>query len=177
MRKFSSILLVLLVAVSFWNCEKDDICADGNSDTPFMVIEFYDSANPAVLKNVTNLKVLLNGTTTAVVFNKALESGNPARYLSNDNKIAIPLNTSAIQSAFEFKLNAENTLENSDMIKFNYAKSDVYISRACGYKTVFQLDPTNPVEFTPIGTSWIQNIEVSQPNILNENEVHVKIYF
>ena len=63
------------------------------------------------------------------------------------------------------------------MIKFNYAKSDVYISRACGYKTVFQLNATNAIEVTADADNWIQNIEVSQPNILNENEVHVKIYF
>ena len=58
MRKFSSILLVLLLAVSFWNCEKDDICAEGSGNTPFMVIEFYDIANPAVLKNVINLEII-----------------------------------------------------------------------------------------------------------------------
>ena len=177
MRKFSLILLVLLLAVSFWNCEKDDICADGNANTTFMVIEFYDAANPTVLKNVTNLKVLLNGTTNAVVFNKDLAADNVERYLSNASKISIPLNSNATQSGFEFLLNAGDTSENIDVIKFNYDTNDVYLSRACGYKTIFQLNTTNAVELTADANNWIQNIQVSQPNILNENEVHVKIYF
>ena len=177
MRKFSSILLVLLLAVSFWNCEKDDICADGNSDTPFIVIEFYDSANPTVLKNVTNLKVLLNGNSTAVVFNKDLDAENQTRYLSNGNKIAIPLNANGEQSDFDFKFNFGDAAENTDVITFNYKTRNVYISRACGYKTNFQLDPTNPIIVTNDANNWIQNIVVTQPNITNENEVHVKIYF
>ncbi|MFD2909645.1 DUF6452 family protein [Flavobacterium ardleyense] len=177
MRKFSSIVLVLLLAVSFWNCEKDDICAEGDANTPFIVIEFYDSANPTVLKNVTNLKVLVNGTTTAVVFNKDLASDNAERYLSNAKKITIPLNSNATQSGFEFKFNFGDPSENTDAITFKYESFDVYLSRACGYKKVFELDPTEPFVFVPSGTSWIQNIEVTQPNITNENEVHVKIYF
>ena len=42
---------------------------------------------------------------------------------------------------------------------------------------IFQLNDINPVEFVPTAGSWIQNVVVSQPNITNENEVHVKIYF
>ena len=41
----------------------------------------------------------------------------------------------------------------------------------------FQLDAIDGVVATPDGSNWIQNIEVMQPNIENENEVHVKIYF
>ncbi len=72
---------------------------------------------------------------------------------------------------------ADTSDDNPDTVTFNYETNNVYVSRACGYKTVFQLDPTNPVEFTPIGTSWIQNIEVSQPNILNEMKYMLKYIF
>ena len=89
MRKFSLILLVLLLAVSFWNCEKDDICADGNANTTFMVIEFYDAANPTVLKEVTNLGV-----------------GDPAfvtRFsFTGVSKIEVPLRTNATTSTLNF---------------------------------------------------------------------------
>lgn len=66
---------------------------------------------------------------------------------------------------------------NIDAVTFNYATNDVYISRACGYKTIFQLNATNGVDVTPDTANWIQSSVVSQPNIQNENEVHVKIYF
>ncbi len=177
MKKIVIITLSLLLALSFWNCEKDDICADGNANTPRVIIEFYDVANPTVLKNVTNLRVEESGTDEGVVFNSTLAADNAARYLSNGNKIEIPLKTFDTTSGFEFIFNYGDASENTDAITFNYATSNVYISRACGYKTIFQLDPTTPIVLSPDSANWIQNIVVSQPNIENENEVHVKIYF
>jgi len=50
MKKYIITSLALLLAVSFWNCEKDDICAETTPTTPKLVIEFYDNANPTVLK-------------------------------------------------------------------------------------------------------------------------------
>ena len=67
--------------------------------------------------------------------------------------------------------------DNSDEVTFNYTRKNVYVSRACGYKTLYTLDATNPVIVTPDASNWIQNVIVSQPNIENENETHVKIYF
>lgn len=177
MKKIVFITLSLLLAVSFWNCEKDDICASGTPVTPRVIIEFYDAANPTVLKNVTNLRVEEFGTNRGVVFNEALDDENEARYLTSGNKIAIPLKTFVNISDFDFKFNYGDTSVNNDVIKFNYERVDEYISRACGFKTLFYLDDTNPIELTVDGNNWIQNIVVTQPNIENENEVHVKIYF
>ena len=55
------ILLLLLVAISFSGCEKDDICAE--ETTPRLIIEFYDISNPANLRTVLNLKVKAVGQT------------------------------------------------------------------------------------------------------------------
>jgi hypothetical protein len=176
MKKIVFITLSLLLAVSFWNCEKDDICAEGTPVTPRLIIEFYDAANPTVLKNVTNLRVEELGTGEGVVFNETLDEANEARYLSNGNKIAIPLKTFAEISEFDFKFNYGDAAENNDVISFTYGKEDIYISRACGYKTIFNSTENSPSVF-PVAGYWIQNIEVIQPNIETENEVHVKIYF
>lgn len=176
MKKIVFITLSLLLALSFWNCEKDDICAEGTPVTPRLIIEFYDTANPTVLKNVTNLRVEETNTDNGVVFNETLEVTNEARYLSNGNKIAIPLKTFANVSEFDFILNYGDVSENTDAITFTYEREEIYISRACGYKTIFSLTENNPSVF-PVAGYWIQNIEVMQPNIENENEVHVKIYF
>ena len=92
----------------------------------------------------------------------------------------MPLRTSADLTSLHFIQNgsdADTTNDNIDLLTFNYVRNDVYISRACGYKTVFFLDATNPIALTTDGNNWIQNIEVVQPNIVTENEVHVKIYF
>ena len=67
--------------------------------------------------------------------------------------------------------------DNSDSVIFNYTRKTEYVSRACGYKTLFTLNSTNPITVTPDSNNWIQSVVVSQPNIENENETHIKIYF
>lgn len=157
----------MLLAVSFWNCEKDDICASGTPVTPRVIIEFYDAADPSVLKNVTNLGVIAPTFSEGKAFN-------------NVSKIEVPLRTTADVTTLNFIQNGSDTNttnDNVDEITFNYQRVDEYISRACGFKTLFYLDDTNPIELTVDGNNWIQNIVVTQPNIETENEVHVKIYF
>lgn len=167
MKKIVFIALSLFLSVSFWNCEKDDICAEGTPVTPRLIIEFYDAANPTILKNVTNLGVIEPNFTEGLAFTAI-------------SKIQVPLRTTADITTLNFVQNGsdtDNSNDNIDAITFNYARMDEYISRACGFKTLFFLDSTNPIELTNDGNNWIQNIEVMQPNIETENEVHVKIYF
>ncbi|MEL1247503.1 DUF6452 family protein [Flavobacterium helocola] len=167
MKKIVVITLSLLLALSFWNCEKDDICAEGTPVTPRLIIEFYDAANPTVLKNVTNLGVIEPTFTEGIPFNGV-------------SKIQVPLRTTADITTLNFTQNGSDTNstnDNIDAITFNYERINEYVSRACGYKTLFYLNDINPIVLTADGNNWIQNIEVIQPNIETENEVHVKIYF
>lgn len=167
MKKIVFITLSLLLAVSFWNCEKDDICAEGTPVTPRVIIEFYNAATPTVLKNVTNLGVIEPTLSTGFSFTAI-------------SKIQVPLKTTADITTLRFIQNGSDTditNDNIDVITFNYQRVDEYVSRACGFKTLFYLNETNPVVLTADGNNWIQNIVVTQPNIENENEVHVKIYF
>ncbi len=164
MKKIAFIALSLLVAVSFWNCEKDDICAEGTPVTPRVIIEFFDAADPETPKNVTNLGVIASGFTEGFAFN-------------GTNKIEVPLRTNVDTTDLDFVLNgADNDPANDETITltFNYERSNVFISRACGYKTIFNLTNVLPNDFT--GT-WISNLTIEQPNIINENETHIKIYF
>ncbi len=161
------ILLLLLASFFFSGCEKDDICDANTPTTPKVVIEFYDVTNPTVLKNVVNLGVIAPGFTNGFGF-------------ANTSNIKVPLKTFQDSSVLYFIQNgsAEPTSDdNQDEVTFNYIRRTEYISRACGYKTLYTLDATNPVTVTPDASNWIQNVIVSQPNIENENETHVKIYF
>lgn len=157
----------MLLSVSFWNCEKDDICAEGTPVTPRVIIEFYNAATPTVLKNVTNLGIIDPTLTSGFSFTAV-------------SKIQAPLKTTADTTTLHFIQNGsdtDNTNDNIDVVTFNYQRVDEYVSRACGFKTLFYLNETNPIVVTADGNNWIQNIVVTQPNIENENEVHVKIYF
>ena len=167
MKKIVLITLSLLLAFSFWNCEKDDICAEGTPTTPRVIIEFYDAANPTVLKNVTNLKVTETNLTNGFGF-------------SGVSKIQVPLRTNTEETILNFIQNGNDTNttdDNTDEVIFNYVTQEVYISRACGYKMTFELDAIDGTVITPDANNWIQNIIVNQPNIETENEIHVKIYF
>lgn len=161
-------LIALVLAFSFSGCEKDDICDGTTSTTPRLIIEFYDNADHTVLKNVTNLKVNGAEMTTFLLFNGV-------------NKIQVPLKTTADVTNFSFTINSTSTdplIVNEDGLQFNYTRQNVFISRACGFKTIFALDATTPYTLTP-GTdaAWIQSLTVETPNIENENETHIKIYF
>lgn len=161
------LFLLLLISCFFSGCEKDDICDENTPTTPKVVIEFYDAANPTDLKKVTNLGVFNTDFTIGFGF--------------NDVSIGkIPLKTFQNSSVFYFIQNGSadpNTDDNTDEVTFNYTRRTEYVSRACGYKTLYVLDTTDPVIVTTDGNNWIQSVTVSQPNIENENETHVKIYF
>ncbi|MCG2611917.1 DUF6452 family protein [Flavobacterium sp. SM15] len=186
MKKLKIVALSLLLANSFWSCEKDDICAEGTSVTPNVIIEFYDKNNPATLKSVTNLKVIADGMSEGIIFNPTATVAEQ-KYLFNGSKLRLPLKVNDISTVYSLILNsgAANPADtNTDKLSFGYNHQDIFVSRACGFKTVFQLNANNPV-LTDGNTTdglWISNapttsLQVIQPNIQNENETHIKIYF
>jgi hypothetical protein len=160
---------------SFSSCEKDDICDANTVTTPRLVISFYDVTNSAILKNTTNLKITGEGMTDGVVFNGSS--------LINGSTVSIPLKTNADATTFRFILNSGNTntaLVNEDILKFNYTREELFVSRACGFKTEYTLDPLAPYVLSDaaIGDEkWIQYIAVKNSIIANENEIHLEIYF
>jgi ABC-type enterochelin transport system substrate-binding protein len=168
MKKILFGLFSLLFAFSFWNCEKDDICEEGTPTTPRMIVEFYDNAVPTNPKTVTDLKVTAAGQTTSLEFNAV-------------SKVQLPLKVNENSVNYELLLNSKNantTLQNADLITINYTRNDVFISRACGNKTVFNLNENpNGVALTADTNNWIKEINIQEFVIENENEIHVKIFF
>ena len=162
------VTLLLIVVFAFSSCEKDDICDANTATTPQLVIEFYDINNPSDLKTVTSLEVIGEGMTEAVI------SSN------SSSTISIPLKTTENITSYQFILNSGTSLSNEDTIQFDYTHENIYVSRACGYKTIFTLDPINPFTHTDATLAdglWIEQIIITENNIDNENETHVKIYF
>lgn len=169
------LLLIILISYSFSSCEKDDICDANTPTTPRLIIEFYDNDNRENKKNISNLSLLGDGLTTAILF-------------TTGTKIQVPLQLTTTSTTYTFTLNAENpnpALIFKDFIQFNYSTKTVYVSRACGYKILFDLntDSTLPNPFVlndnPAVTNgnWIKDITVEKFNLETENETHIKIYF
>ena len=46
-------ILSLIGIITLQNCERDDICAEGTTTTPRLLIEFYDASNPDDFKKCT----------------------------------------------------------------------------------------------------------------------------
>jgi len=174
-------LLLLVFCFSFSSCEKDDICDANTPTTPRMVIKFFDINNPTVEKSVTNLKVIGEGMTDGVIFNST--ASGESKFLANTSKISIPLKTNAATTTFSFILNSGSTnaaLVNTDVIQFNYTTSEVYVSRACGFKTLFEMNANPPFVHSdgPVSdTKWMKVVQLQKTNINNENETHLSIFF
>ncbi|MDI9258495.1 DUF6452 family protein [Flavobacterium sedimenticola] len=161
------ILLLLLAAFTFSGCEKDDICTD--ETTPQLVIEFYDVSNPTTLKNVAGLKITGDGMPTEL------------NTFSGVSTIKLPLDVTGDSVKYSMILNSSSpTNANEDFLQFNYARNNVYVSRACGYRTIFELNSPGGVIHTDSATPdllWIQSFDVQTTTIDTENEIHLKIYF
>jgi hypothetical protein len=168
MKNKIALSVLFLFTVCFSSCEKDDICDANTPTTPQLVIEFYDAVNTTTLKSVTNLSI--NGV-----------GGSGELLFSGVNTIKLPLKTNAEVTQYDLKINSTDaTLKNSDELQFNYTRKDQFVSRACGFKTLFYLDPITPFEHMDSALSdglWIKNILVNTSNIETENETHIKIYF
>jgi hypothetical protein len=177
MKKGIILFMMLLSASYFISCEKDDICAEGTPTTPSLVIRFFEDTNRSQPKNVTNLRVIAEGMETGVPFGTT--------DVTSASTIQIPLRTDADQTVYRFihRATATDGTTNEDRITFNYTRNEIYVSRACGYKTHFNLTSTNPdvaAVYDP-GTDgpWIaaDGITIERTNIEDENEAHINIYF
>ncbi len=162
------IFFLLIICLAINSCEKDDICDPSTPTTPKLIINFYD-ATSGLTKTVNQLAIQ--------------EVGSSSIYetFTGESKITIPLKTTADVTKYRFILNNKNTVvpfQNEDILEFNYTRNNVYISRSCGYKTLFTLTGI-PVktDSNPTDGFWIQNITVQTTNISTENETHIKIFF
>ena len=172
MKKIVIALLLIAIPIIYWSCEKDDICTEDT--TPKMVVTFYDNDNPSVPKQFVKLQVVLDGN----AYN------NPNKLVfTNLDSIGIPLRPNAASTKYHLFLTyvvLNDTIITNDIVEFKYSKEDLFVSRACGYKSNFRLSPDPIVPTDSIGTPqnpWIKNITVINREIINETAAHVKILY
>lgn len=177
MKKLISLLLLFTFGLS--SCEKDDICDSNTPTTPRLVMTFYDISNPTKTKNVTNLKVIGENMKEGIVFNESLAEDDSLRYVTSGSSVSIPLKVNDTTSTFKFIYSSLSTTAiNTDIIKFRYTTQNVYVSRACGFKTIFQLKSRPPfIQTDPDSVLWMTEVDLVNPNIESENETHINVYF
>ncbi|MDB2336169.1 DUF6452 family protein [Flavobacteriaceae bacterium] len=151
-------LLLSLIALLVSSCEKDDFCIE--PITPNMVIRFYNATNITQTKPVEDLSVNPEG------FDELYSNANL-------DSILIPLDVTSNQIIYN--LSSES---NIDIITINYDVEEVFVSRSCGFKAIF-----NNVSVTSdVSNDWIigltETLEntITIPTIDNETAAHVKIF-
>ncbi len=156
------LLLILLLFLSFLACEKDDICID--PITPNLIIRLYDVTDATTVKSVANLQIK----------NIDIDSLFSDNIIATDS-ITIPLNVNQDNTTYVFTINTDDAaLTNSDTLKISYAREAIFVSRSCGFKTVFKNVSFNLTSDT---NNWIQSVVFIEPEntIDNETKAHVKI--
>ncbi|WP_439152147.1 DUF6452 family protein [Winogradskyella sp.] len=174
MRKLK--FLTLLFAIALISCERDDICPEGTPTTPRLIVEFYDAANTDDLKSVTRLTAYGEGLLTEPPVE---ETNETIVFDSNVNRLELPLiiGEEGLVTTTSYVLEKDTNLRdegnsNEDILTISYTNEYDYVSRACGYKNIFN---DIIVTFTQDGNTWITSIQVDEINVENENTVHVRI--
>jgi len=140
------------------SCEKDDFCID--PITPNMIIRFYDATNTSNTKSVSNLSVNPEGL-DVIYSNESLDS------------ILIPLDVTSNQIIYNFSKG-----NNQDIITIDYDVEEVFVSRSCGFKAIFN----NVTVTSDVSNDWIigltETLEntITIPTIENESAAHLQIF-
>lgn len=154
-----SLFSIFFILIS---CEKDDICIENEIGTPRIILSFYDKIDKNLKKPVENLLI------------KGLEKEDTLDVFSGDS-IAIPLRNDSNFSKYEFILNAGGENSNNDTIHIFYSRYDLYINRACGFKSNFILN-NPPTALFNKDNNWINEIVKLKDTVLNEDYSHLAIY-
>lgn len=173
---------ITLIAIIAWSCERDDICAEAVATTPHVIIRFYDIDNPDNLKQVRQLEV------DGLNEDNSLFSGTPIVSRSNTDSINLPLRfqeegNSETISRFQLERDADyaddtdtTTTSNIDIITIKYTPEFIYVSRACGYKSIFYLDENEGITRDADDDNWIDNFDIINFTIENENAAQINIF-
>lgn len=179
-------IVILLFTILLINCERDDICAAGTPTTPTLIINFNDNETLEDPKNVRELQVFLIDES----FNPIASIGG----ISTTNTLALPLEIqdeneetpitiryALVKDADFDEDDDDTTFSNTDIIEITYTTEFIYVSRACGFKSIFNLDSNSSVAFNIIDDTdtdgfWTSGSAIQNFTIENTNEAHILIY-
>lgn len=148
-------ILLFLLAITILTACQDEFCTE--AVTPELVVRFYDK--DSINESTKTIDLIVN-----VYELDSLFDGD-----SSIDSLYLPINT--ITNTVTYNLSILDSLDSDEALTINYTTEDQYVSKACGYKTVFK-------NFTIQATqnSWIDSIVQLKTEITDDNEAHIKIY-
>ncbi len=182
MKKISLLILILIV-IGNYSCERDDICPASTPTTPRLLINLFDAANQDNPKNVFDLVVV------GVENDTLLDDPLPNYVFADTDDLILPLKTTDNTTEYILIQGASNNDNgtpdnpdddridgNYDRIIINYTREQVFVSRACGFKTVFR-NVTLTIEDVNNDGRWMLSRTPLTDNqsIENETAAHFSI--
>ncbi len=163
MKYLKRILILLIIGISCFSCEKDDFCTQ-TPVTPNLILRFYDQ------KSLTEFKAVQRFSMTAT----GIQGSDTFFTNITTDSIAIPLNSLAEETVFTLTRNetdnTDNTGEETATLTVKYTPVNEYVSRSCGFRVIF-----NDVTFEKSG--WIDRLSVTEvESIKNQVNAHVNIF-
>lgn len=141
--------IILLTSLLAINCT-DEICE--SDTTPQLIVTFKDA------NNVTDSK--------SISLTASANNLDPIYENITTDSIALPLDPGNKSTTYHFTSNNQ-----TEDVVINYNTKNVFISRSCGYKTIFTNTST-----TNTNTFWLSSIILNTTNISDENKAHLTIY-
>ncbi len=159
-KEFNLIIFSLIFFLFYNSCEKDDICLSDTPRSPRLIVKMVDKDNPDLYKSANNLLI-------KVVDNDSIN-------IESRDSIILNLNPYKNYTQFEFILNQGSENENIDTLQINYSLNNIYIDRACGYKTSFIFN-SNALTLINEKNNWIESYLILKDTIINEEQAHMAI--
>tara|TARA_R110000868_G_scaffold52135_2_gene164929 strand:+ start:761 stop:1303 length:543 start_codon:yes stop_codon:yes gene_type:complete len=178
--KYFKILIIpfLLIALLSISCERDDICPESTPTTPSLIIDVFDFNSQENKKNIFNLVIV--GVDNDDIL--------PGFSFVSSNNLVLPLKTTANTTQYTLikgaSVNDNGTPEdltddfidgNYDTITINYSRKELFVSKACGFKTIFE-NVTLTIEDDT--DNWILSQTPLNPNqsVEDETTTHFNIF-
>lgn len=151
-----TITFLILFTIIISSCEKDDFCTQ-NPVTPSLVLKFMDYTDVTELKRPDSLYVWANGK-DSLYKNVKVDS------------VFLPLNTSDTKTVYYLASGKSSTYT----ITVSYDPKDVFVSRSCGFRTIFNNVSIHENNLT---TNWVDSISTKEiSTINNQTNAHFIIY-
>ena len=161
-KQFIYFILIVVTLLSISSCERDDICIDDT--TPNFILRFFDTEDPTEFKTVNQLSVKSIASVIA---------GDSLVFTSQDS-ITIPVNVTENNIQYVVTINSNDIATlNRDTITLNYVPQEVFVGRACGFKSIFN---NVTYDVTVDSDNWIKSFEIVTDNIEDETQAHIKIF-
>ena len=152
----------MIIGFYLISCEPDDICLTTIPDTPKLIIGFFDEST-GLKKEVLDLKVQGNNREEIYLFQTTDSISLPLKNLEKITSYALVKN---------FNENI-NDLGNRDHFLVSYQYNHIYISRACGYMSNYDI---NQVVIENDNSNWIIKSEIINSQVKDEKTIHVKVF-